>query len=90
MNAKYLFVILLLLAGCSPEGTGISGRSANRLSRSRPSISRRRATKKLIGDEDEGSCVFASMVSLLRWQGRYQAADRIRDNYGNGAGPTAR
>jgi hypothetical protein len=39
------------------------------------------------GDKGEGSCVWASTISLLRWQGRYHTADWIRRNYGNGEWP---
>jgi hypothetical protein len=39
------------------------------------------------GDKDEGSCVHATMVTLLRWQGRYAMADRWRRTYGNASGP---
>ena len=36
------------------------------------------------GNEGEGSCVHASMISLFRWQGRNATADRWRRTYGNG------
>jgi len=36
------------------------------------------------GNEGEGSCVHASMISLLRWQGRHAMADYWRQTYGNG------
>jgi hypothetical protein len=39
------------------------------------------------GDKDEGSCVHATMVTLLRWQGRYAMADHWRRTYGNASGP---
>jgi hypothetical protein len=34
-----------------------------------------------------GSCTWATMVSLLRWQGCYRAADWVRWNYGGGEWP---
>lgn len=37
-----------------------------------------------LGKQGEGSCVWASTVSLLRWQGRYNAADWVRENCGDG------
>jgi hypothetical protein len=40
-----------------------------------------------IGERGSGSCVHASMVSLFRWQGRYQMAEHWRSTYGDGAGP---
>ena len=40
-----------------------------------------------IGNRNEGSCVHATMISLLRWQGRHNTADYWRRNYGNGEWP---
>lgn len=37
-----------------------------------------------IGDQHEGSCVHATMVSLFRWQGRYATANYWRRSYSNG------
>ena len=39
------------------------------------------------GPRGEGSCTWATMVSLLRWQARYRTADWIRQNYGDGEWP---
>jgi hypothetical protein len=39
------------------------------------------------GNQGEGSCVHASMISLFRWQGRYAMADHWRRAYGNGEWP---
>lgn len=36
------------------------------------------------GSKGQGSCVWASTVTLLRWQGQYEAAEYVRRNYGNG------
>jgi hypothetical protein len=36
------------------------------------------------GMRGEGSCVHASMVMLLRWQGRHQTAEWWRKHYGDG------
>jgi len=38
--------------------------------------------------EGEGSCVWASMMMLFRWQGREDLADLIEANYENGSWPT--
>jgi len=43
--------------------------------------------KNWIGNKGEASCVWASTISLLRWQGRYVTANWIRQNYGNGERP---
>jgi hypothetical protein len=40
-----------------------------------------------LGNQGEGSCVHATMISLFRWQGRYAMAERWK-KYGNGEGPT--
>lgn len=43
--------------------------------------------KNWLGDRGEGSCVWASTISLLRWQGRYRTADWVRSNCGGGEWP---
>jgi len=40
-----------------------------------------------LGSKREGSCAWAATISLLRWQGRYEMADWIRKNRGNGEWP---
>ena len=40
-----------------------------------------------LGSAGEGSCVWASTISLLHWQGRYKTADWIRNQLGNGEDP---
>ena len=40
-----------------------------------------------LGNLGEGSCTWASTISLLRWQGRYNTADWVRKNRGNGEWP---
>lgn len=40
-----------------------------------------------LGRRGQGSCVWASTISLLNWQGRYKTATLIRKTYGDGAGP---
>jgi hypothetical protein len=39
------------------------------------------------GSQGQGSCVYATTVSLLNWQGRYKTADWIKKNCGDGANP---
>lgn len=43
--------------------------------------------KNWLGNKREGSCVWASTITLLRWQGRYATAEKIRKKYGNGEWP---
>lgn len=40
--------------------------------------------KNWLGSKQEGSCVYATFISLLRWQGRYATANYFRTHYGNG------
>lgn len=40
-----------------------------------------------IGNQREGSCVHATMMSLFRWQGRYNTANHWGRIYGNGSWP---
>ena len=40
-----------------------------------------------LGNLGEGSCVHATLISLLRWQGRYNTADNWRRTQGNGEWP---
>ena len=91
---KRLFVIALLLAavaGCD----GIELRLDNEPVDDHPApstpieyptvnlpVALRQANWR--GNEGEGSCVHASMISLLRWQGRHAMADYWRRTYGNG------
>ena len=78
-------LLLATAAGCEPQ-TFIA----------RPPIKKERPTVNLplsmrqenwLGSRGEGSCVWASTISLLRWQGRYQGADWVRRNYGGGEWP---
>ncbi len=39
------------------------------------------------GNRGEGSCVYATMTSLLRWQGKEEFANYWRENYENGSWP---
>lgn len=84
---KYLTALLLslvLVAGCSQPGDIDDDEFCpERPTANIPAALRQR---NWIGEGGSGSCVYASMVSLLRWQERYAAADRIAE-YGDGAGP---
>lgn len=40
-----------------------------------------------LGDQREGSCVHATMISLMRWQGRTLLADKWGRTYANGERP---
>ena len=91
---KRLFVIALLLvglAGCDGieirfEEPPVDDRRAPAVPIEYPTVNLPVALRQANwrGDEGEGSCVHASMISLFRWQGRYATADYWRRTYGNG------
>jgi hypothetical protein len=82
---KLLFALLLLVAcsGCEQPQT------KNVVKKERPTVNVPMSDqqKNWLGNQREGSCVHASMISLLRWQGRYKMADYWRSHYGNGEWP---
>ena len=84
---KRLLLVLVLLvpfAGC--ESPGIV---APPVLRERPTVNLPLSMRQpnWIGVRGQGSCTWATMVSLLRWQSRYHTADWVRSNYGDGEYP---
>lgn len=55
----------------------------------RPTVNVPRADRQpnWLGQKRQGSCVWASTITLLRWQGRYATAEWLRKNYGDGEWP---
>ena len=84
MKRVTLAVLLLAtVAGCAPP------RVTRPATQERPTVNlplRMRETNWW-GPEGQGSCTWATMVSLLRWQGRYRTADWVRQNCGDGEWP---
>jgi hypothetical protein len=78
-------LMLVVVAGCEPQ-TIIQGTSAKK---ERPTVNLPRPMRQSnwLGRQREGSCTWATMISLLRWQQRYSTADWIRKNYGDGEWP---
>ena len=78
--------LLWVVAGCEPQSTGprLTTPKKERPTVNLPLVLRQR---NWLGPQREGSCTWASVISLLRWQGRYQVADWIRKNYGDGEWP---
>jgi hypothetical protein len=79
---KYLFVALALsLAGC-----GQLFPVQVQVVKERPTVNPPLALRQgnWIGSEGSGSCVHATVITLLRWQGRFNMADHWRQCYGNG------
>ncbi len=89
---KQLLIALVLcipLVGC--EGQSIFTQPAQPVvSEERPTVNIPKVLrqKNWIGNRREGSCVHATMISLMRWQGRYNLANKWRRTYGNGAWPS--
>lgn len=86
MKPVMLAVLLVAaVAGCQPQ----TFLSSPPVRRERPTVNLPLSMrqKNWIGHQDQGSCVWASTVSLLRWQGRYRTADWVRRNYGGGEWP---
>jgi hypothetical protein len=85
---KRILVALMLLAstaGCRVSGdVGISAAKKERPTVNVPEVLRQR---NWIGDQGMGSCVHATMISLLRWQYRLKTADHWRQTYGDGEQP---
>jgi len=85
---KRILVVLALLAstaGCRVSGDfGISAAKKERPTVNVPEVLRQR---NWIGDQGMGSCVHATMISLLRWQYRLKTADHWRQTYGDGEQP---
>jgi len=84
---RILFALALLVAvaGCEPHVTVPS----NPVTEERPVVNIPPALRQpnWIGNRQEGSCVHATMISLLRWQGRRNTADYWRQKYGSGEWP---
>ena len=85
---KRILVALMLLAstaGCRVGGDfGIAAAKKERPTVNVPESLRQ---SNWIGDQGMGSCVHASMISLLRWQYRLKTADHWRQTYGDGEQP---
>ncbi|HQI28661.1 MAG TPA: hypothetical protein PLT20_11300, partial [Sedimentisphaerales bacterium] len=77
-------VLLVACAGCEPHFL-----TNTPIQQERPTVNVPRADRQAnwLGNQREGSCVHASVISLLRWQGRYRTADYWRRTYGNGEWP---
>jgi len=77
-----VLVILISIVGCE-------SRKVVTPTRERPTVniplSLRQSNWR--GSEGEGSCVHAAMISLFRWQGRANTAERWLRTYGGGEWP---
>src|SRR3972149_5937150 len=88
---RHWFVMLLLcvlLTGCeSNQLTPILGISVVKQECPVVNIPLALRQKNWTGNQREGSCVHAAMISLMRWQGRNNLVNYFRPTNGNGAWP---
>ncbi len=84
---RLLVVLVLLVAGC--EVPNLDRIPARPIRIERPTVNLPAALRQAnwIGNQRQGSCVHATMISLFRWQGRYNTADYWRQAYANGSWP---
>jgi len=78
---KNLLILVLLFAGCSQAPVGVYTSAEERPAVNVPLALRQ---SNWLGSEGSGSCVHATTITLLRWQGRNRMADHWRATYGNG------
>jgi hypothetical protein len=81
---RHLFLVLVLLAGCEMKPATVKP-----VNKEVPTVNLPVAIRQhnWLGSHQQGSCVWASTINLLRWQGHDQAADYVRQNYGDGEYP---
>lgn len=87
---KHLLIALVLcvsLAGCEANFDPLI-LSATNTERPIVNIPEMLRQGNWVGNQNEGSCVHATMISLMRWQGRYNLADKWRRTYANGEVPS--
>jgi len=90
MRRIVLAVLLLaMVAGCEWPGDVAPLAPKKRPVAERPAVNLPLALRQSNwwGQGGQGSCTWATMVSLLRWQGRYRTADWVRQNCGDGEWP---
>jgi hypothetical protein len=83
---KIILVLCLLLTGCEMPMEPLK-QQAPRITYAEMPIVNVPVTMRQsnwIGPNGSGSCTWATMISLLRWQGRYNTAEWIRENYADG------
>jgi len=85
---KRLLVALVLcisLAGCEGDFNPVQPVKPA-VNKERPLVNIPMALRQRnwLGNQREGSCVHATMISLMRWQGRTRLADKWKQMYANG------
>lgn len=93
MNENAMLAVVLLVAACGyylAEDYEDATRQSRRLESERPVVNVPVPDRQenWIGREGNGSCVHASFITLLRWQGRSDFADYWRRKYDSGETPS--
>jgi hypothetical protein len=88
---RLLILVLLVCTGCTGQWQGTKAGIKVTVKQEFPVVNPPAAIRQgnWHGDKDEGSCVHATMVTLLRWQGRYNTADQWQRTHGNGEWPAS-
>jgi hypothetical protein len=84
---RTLFALALLVAVAGCEVTETATNHAAKKERPTVNVPEVLRQRNWIGDQGMGSCVHATMISLLRWQYRLKTADHWRQTYGDGEQP---
>jgi hypothetical protein len=84
---RLLLVLMLLVFVVGCESPGMMPAPPARVERPTVNVPLADRQANWIGSQHQGSCTWATMVSLLRWQGRHRTADWIRSHYGDGEWP---
>lgn len=79
-----VLLLLAIAAGCRSQNVVKAAPPRERPAVNVPQESRQR---NWVGSQGNGSCTWATMVSLLRWQGRDRTAEWMRQNCGGGSWP---
>lgn len=95
MNRCSIFCLLLTCSGCGQLDTIMPDVDIPFLPPASPIVTERPTVnvpyelrqENWLGRKREGSCTWATTISLLRWQGRYHTADWVRKNRGDGEWP---
>ena len=80
-----VFALLATVAGC--ESAPLTGSATPKKERPTVNVPAALRQSNWVGNQGQGSCVHATMISLFRWQYRLKTADYWRRNYGDGEYP---
>lgn len=85
---RILWAVLIVatLSGCETGHTAVEARQPVKVRKEYPTVNLPMALreKNWLGQKGQGSCVHASMIMILRWQGRLKLADWWRTHHGDG------